>query len=435
MFRHSVGDFVPVGAAILEVHGATLPAAAGEHLSTMLALGAERTIEQDPAFAIRVMVDIAIRALSPAVNDPTTAVQVLDHLGETLRLVGATARTAAGASPDSLTSGVIMPVRTWPDFLALGITEIREYGATSIQVTRRLRALLDELGELVLPENRAAVDAEMRRLEATVTRRTPNTHRPRPLRSPRITRASAARPWRTREGVPMSGPEDPPARTPTDGGGRTAAPCRSSRKRDASCGHRGRRASPASCSPSCSRRRSCSCAARWTQGTVAGQNTAMVIGGLYLAPFAGIMFLWFVAVIRDQIGEREDRFFATVFFGSGLLFVGLLFTTAAVVSTPTTLVQFLGEEPLSAESMSLLRGLGYTLLFALATRAAAVFMLATATIGIKSGVFPRWFALIGALLGLVLLVAVSFYDWLILVLPGWVALVSLFILRRERARR
>jgi hypothetical protein len=171
------------------------------------------------------------------------------------------------------------------------------------------------------------------------------------------------------------------------------------------------------------------------EGTVAGQSAAMVIGGLYLAPFAGIMFLWFVAVIRDQIGEREDRFFATVFFGSGLLFVGMLFTTAGVVSTPNTLVQFLGEEPLSAESMSLLRGLGYTLLFALATRAAAVFMLATAAIGIKSGVFPRWFALTGALLGLVLLVAVSFYDWLILVLPGWVALVSLFILRRERARR
>lgn len=171
------------------------------------------------------------------------------------------------------------------------------------------------------------------------------------------------------------------------------------------------------------------------EGAVAGQSTAAVIGGLYLAPFAGIMFLWFVAVIRDQIGEREDRFFATVFFGSGLLFVGMLFTSAAVASTPTTLVQFLGEESVSAESMSLLRGLGYTLLFALATRAAAVFMLATATIGIKSGVFPRWFALIGALLGIVLLVAVSVYDWIILILPAWVAVVSLFILRRERARR
>lgn len=165
------------------------------------------------------------------------------------------------------------------------------------------------------------------------------------------------------------------------------------------------------------------------------QDAAVVIGGLYLAPFAGIMFLWFVAVIRDQIGDREDRFFATVFFGSGLVFVGLLFTAAAVVSTPTTVARFLDEAPLSAEGMTLLRGLAYTLLFALATRAAAVFMLATATIGIRSGVFPRWFALVGYLLGFVLLVAVTFYDWFILVLPAWVAVVSLFILRRERGRR
>jgi hypothetical protein len=166
-----------------------------------------------------------------------------------------------------------------------------------------------------------------------------------------------------------------------------------------------------------------------------GQNTAIMIGGLYLAPFAGIMFLWFVAVIRDQLGEREDRFFATVFFGSGLLFVALLFTMAAVVSTPTTLVEFLGGAQLSTEGQAILRALAYTLLFAMATRAAAVFMLATATIGIKSGVFPRWFALVGYLLGFVLLVAVSFWDWFILVLPAWVAVVSLFILRRERTRR
>jgi hypothetical protein len=166
-----------------------------------------------------------------------------------------------------------------------------------------------------------------------------------------------------------------------------------------------------------------------------GQSTAIVIGGLYLAPFAGIMFLWFVAVIRDQIGEREDRFFATVFFGSGLLFVALLFTTAAVVSTPTTIVELLGETRLSAEGQAILRGLAYTLLFAMATRAAAIFMIATAVIGMKSGVFPRWFTLVGYLLGLVLLIAVSFLDWVILVLPAWVAVVSLFILRRERTRR
>ena len=172
-----------------------------------------------------------------------------------------------------------------------------------------------------------------------------------------------------------------------------------------------------------------------SQSDQPGQTTAVMVGGLYLAPFAGIMFLWFVAVIRDQIGEREDRFFATVFFGSGLLFVALLFTTAAVVSTPTTIVQLLGETQLSAEGQAILRGLAYTLLFAMSTRAAAIFMIATAVIGMKSGVFPRWFTLVGYLLGLVLLVAVSFLDWVILVLPAWVAVVSLFILRRERTRR
>jgi uncharacterized membrane protein len=168
VFRHSVGDFVPVGAAILEIHGAALPVSASRRLSEMVALGAERTIEQDPAFAIRVMVDIATRALSPAVNDPTTAVQVLDYLEETLRVVGSAPRPTREAPHEILTSGVIMPVRTWPDYLALGVTEIRDYGASSVQVARRLRALLEELRELVLPENRTAVTEELRRLDAAV---------------------------------------------------------------------------------------------------------------------------------------------------------------------------------------------------------------------------------------------------------------------------
>jgi hypothetical protein len=105
------------------------------------------------------------------------------------------------------------------------------------------------------------------------------------------------------------------------------------------------------------------------------------------------------------------------------------------MSTPTTIVQYLGEAPLPPEGVSLLRGPAHTLLFAFATRAAAVFMLVTAAIGARSGVFPRWFALVGFLLGIALLVAVSSFDWVILILPAWVAIVSLFILRRERARR
>ncbi|MFO7533552.1 MAG: DUF2254 family protein, partial [Candidatus Limnocylindrales bacterium] len=171
VFRRTIGDFVPVGAAILEVHGPELPAATTRRLWGLVALGVERTIEQDPAFAIRVMVDVATKALSPAVNDPTTAVQVLDHLGETLRMVG-TAPVPQGIPPaGALTSGVVMPVRAWSDYLSLAITEIREYGAASVQVLRRLRALLEELDELVEPERRAAVGDELRRLDATVAER------------------------------------------------------------------------------------------------------------------------------------------------------------------------------------------------------------------------------------------------------------------------
>jgi hypothetical protein len=166
-----------------------------------------------------------------------------------------------------------------------------------------------------------------------------------------------------------------------------------------------------------------------------GQDVAGFIGGLYLAPFAGIMFLWFIAVIRDQIGEREDRFFATVFFGSGLLFVAILFAAMAVASWPVVGVRILGQAAPSAREVEVTRALSYALMFGFGTRAAAVFLLAMSTIGIKSGVLPRWFGRAGYLVGLILLVVVALWDWVILVLPAWVALVSLYILRRERARQ
>ncbi len=165
-----------------------------------------------------------------------------------------------------------------------------------------------------------------------------------------------------------------------------------------------------------------------------GDDLRVVIGGLYLAPFAGIMFLWFVAVIRDQIGEREDRFFATVFFGSGILFVALLFVAAAIATAPSVGYRYLDQPAPSAATIDLLRSLSYTTTFAFENRAAGVFLFATATIGIKSGVFPRWFSILSYLLGAILLLAVSFVDWAILVLPAWVAVVSVFILLRERRR-
>jgi len=170
-------------------------------------------------------------------------------------------------------------------------------------------------------------------------------------------------------------------------------------------------------------------------GAEAAGGLGGLIGGLYLGPFAGIMFLWFIAVIRDQIGEREDRFFATVFFGSGLLFVALLFAASAVASAVVVGYRYLGLDAPTVDQMRLVRSLSYTLLFAFASRAAAVFLLSIATLGLRSRTFPRWLAWTGYLFGIVLLLVVTFWDWIVLLLPAWVAAASGFILRQERARR
>jgi len=169
VMRHSVGDFVETGDVLFEVFGDPGPSGDAEHaLRGLVALGLERTIDEDPAFAIRVMVDVAGKALSPAVNDPTTAVQVLDYLGDSLRVIGQADRSAPSWHAGAAKEGVVIPIRRWEDFLALGVTEIREFGSTSIQVLRRLRAVLEKLLQDVRPENRSAVQAELARLDATV---------------------------------------------------------------------------------------------------------------------------------------------------------------------------------------------------------------------------------------------------------------------------
>ena len=161
-----------------------------------IALGTERTIEQDPAFALRILVDIAIRALSPAVNDPTTAVQVINHLEDTMALIGSTpgldGRWEYRDDGDMLR--LVMPAHRFDDLVGLAFTEIRDYGRTSIQVLRRLRAALVELESSVLPgiRRRDRVRAGTARAHGLgLVRRAPPMQ-PCP-RSP-TGRASAARP-------------------------------------------------------------------------------------------------------------------------------------------------------------------------------------------------------------------------------------------------
>ncbi len=165
---HAVGVFVSSGATLVEAYGPkTPPAGAGRRLGSTFALGDERTIEQDPAFALRILVDVAIRALSPAVNDPTTAIQVLDHLEDTLALIGTTPGLVGRweFNDDDGKLRLVVPAQRWADYLELGVTEIRDFGITSIQVVRRLRAMLLELRTTVLPEYADDVDRELARLE------------------------------------------------------------------------------------------------------------------------------------------------------------------------------------------------------------------------------------------------------------------------------
>jgi uncharacterized membrane protein len=168
VLRCAPGDFVAEGSPIAEVYAKTSTRDPGV-LDGMVALGIERTFEQDPAFAVRVAVDVATRALSPAVNDPTTAVQVLDHLEVLLRKIGSVPLSRRAIMRDERGHArVVIPTLNWSDFLTLAVTEIRQYGASSMQVLRRLRALLIDLREVVLAEHRPAIDEELRRLDATV---------------------------------------------------------------------------------------------------------------------------------------------------------------------------------------------------------------------------------------------------------------------------
>jgi uncharacterized membrane protein len=168
VLRLTVGDFVNEGGVVVDVYGT--PRDGDERrLIGMVALGHERTIDQDPAYAVRIIVDIAIRALSPAVNDPTTATQMINHLGALLDGVGSRDLDGRGLLVDSTGElRLVVPTRTWENYLELGVSEIRAYGRTSPQICRRLRAMLVDLEGSVLPVNKPAVCRQLELLDDSV---------------------------------------------------------------------------------------------------------------------------------------------------------------------------------------------------------------------------------------------------------------------------
>ena len=133
-----------------------------------MAVGDERTMRQDPGFAFRLLADISSKALSPGVNDPTTAAQALDQIELLLRLL-APRRLMPGVLRDEAGEvRFVYRAPSWDDFLSIALDETRLFGATSVQVTRRLQALLEDLHEAVAPERRPAVEVQQAMLESIV---------------------------------------------------------------------------------------------------------------------------------------------------------------------------------------------------------------------------------------------------------------------------
>ncbi|WP_328403827.1 hypothetical protein OHS70_33790 [Streptomyces sp. NBC_00390] len=155
---------------------------------------------------------------------------------------------------------------------------------------------------------------------------------------------------------------------------------------------------------------------------------------LDLVPFAGIFFLWFMGAVRARIGEAEDQFLATVFLGSGLLFVATLFGAAAAAGSLLVTAEGSGAGP-KAELRSFGQHFAYSLLTTYSMRMAAVFTFSASSIGHRLGVFPRWLSLLGYLVALTLLFVTDNVAWSELVFPLWALIVSVFILVASFRRR
>ena len=176
---HHVGDFVPSGVPAVEVwrvdpaSGSATADARGAVVDARLVLrqigvGIERTMTQDPMFGFRQLVDISEKALSPAVNDPTTAVQALHRLHDLLRRIAVRPQPTGVATDAEGTPRLVVPVPRWEDYLVLACSEIRQYGAGSLSVARRMRAMLDDLATVTPAERLPAIDQQLDLLDRAV---------------------------------------------------------------------------------------------------------------------------------------------------------------------------------------------------------------------------------------------------------------------------
>ena len=154
-------------------------------------------------------------------------------------------------------------------------------------------------------------------------------------------------------------------------------------------------------------------------------NITLAVG---LFPFAGIAFLWFMGVVRDRLGYLEDQFFSTLFFGSGLLYLAMIFVTAAIAGSIITIYAVDPEMIAEGGLYSFSRTMIYKFNNVFAMRMAAMFMTALGTIWVRTRLMPRWLAISTYLIAITLLIGISFFPWTTLLFPSWVLVISAYIL-------
>jgi hypothetical protein len=153
-----------------------------------------------------------------------------------------------------------------------------------------------------------------------------------------------------------------------------------------------------------------------------------ILIALNMVPFAGIAFLWFIGVVRDLIGEGEDKFFATVFLGSGLLFVAMLFAAAAVAGGILASLSTGSSGQINPEVFAFGRAVTYSILNVFAMKMAGVFMISTCTIALRTERAPRWLAILGYVFAALLLLSITYVELIALLFPLWVLMLSVYIL-------
>jgi len=157
-------------------------------------------------------------------------------------------------------------------------------------------------------------------------------------------------------------------------------------------------------------------------------SSSRVAIALNLVPFAGLAFLWFIGVLRDRLGNREDRFFATVFLGSGLLFLAMLFAAGAIVGSMLAAFALYRDTFVDSMMFHFARLLAYNVINIYAAKVAGAFMISTSTLLILTNLAPRWIALVGYALAILLLFGSYYAGWVFVLFPMWILVLSLYIL-------